>query len=99
MLGHLLRLLLPVLLHEQPGQMLVTQNSLHLLVVLVLLLQLFCVRNAFFLSWKERLNLLAGIGLPYAQTGILASRYDVLSIVGVEDRIHLLHTLRMVNFT
>mmetsp|Transcript_16788 Transcript_16788/g.21240 ORF Transcript_16788/g.21240 Transcript_16788/m.21240 type:complete len:239 (-) Transcript_16788:552-1268(-) len=75
----------------------VSQDPLHLLVILVLLLELVSVGELLFLAREERLDLLGGITLPDAQVGVLAARHHILSIVRVQDGVDLLHALRVVD--
>ena len=76
----------------------VPQNPLHLLVVLVLLFELVCVCELLFFARQEWLELLGGIGLPEAQVGVLGSGDDVLCVIRVENRVHLLHAFGVVDF-
>ena len=79
--------------------MTVAHDSFDLLIVLVLLLELVSICELLFLAGQEWLDLVGGVALPDAQVGVLGARDDVLGVVRVEDRVHLLHALGVVDLT
>ena len=78
--------------------MTVSHYTLDLLIVLVLLLQFVRIGQLFFFSGQQWLDLIGGVALPDAQVGVLGARDEVLGVVSVEDRVDLLHALRVVYF-
>jgi len=88
-----------LLLDEQFWQVAMTQNSLYLSRVLVLLFQLVRICKLLFLSRQQGLESISGIGFPNSNVGVFTARRDILRIVRVQDCVNLLHSFRVVNFT
>ena len=98
-LGKLLDLLLFLLFNQKFWKMTVPHDSFNLLVVLVFFLQFVSVGQLLFLSGKKWLDLVRGVALPNSQASVLGARHKILGIVRVQDRVDLLHALRVVDLS
>ena len=83
--GFLLELFGLLFLKDKLREVAMAKDTLDLMVVLILFLELLVIQQLFFFSWEQRTYRISGMRFPNSHVCILAARHNISTIHRVDD--------------